>query len=157
MGKSVSKFVWHDVMTTDVDAAEDFYAKVVGWQMKDSGMDGPRYTLLMDGERMAGGIMPTPDDASDVPPMWMGYIGVDDIDAKAKELEAAGGTVHRGPQDIPGIGRFFVQSALNRDYTLVMGTVVVIAIFVVLFNLVVDLLYAWLDPRVRVGRGEGGR
>ena len=108
MGKSVSKFVWHDVMTTDVDAAEDFYAKVVGWQMKDSGMDGPRYTLLMDGERMAGGIMPTPDDASDVPPMWMGYIGVDDIDAKAKELEAAGGTVHRGPQDIPGIGRFAV-------------------------------------------------
>ncbi|HUG60966.1 MAG TPA: oligopeptide ABC transporter permease OppB [Methylomirabilota bacterium] len=50
---------------------------------------------------------------------------------------------------IPGIGRFFVQSALNRDYTLVMGTVVVIAIFVVIFNLVVDLAYAWLDPRVR--------
>jgi oligopeptide transport system permease protein len=50
---------------------------------------------------------------------------------------------------IPGIGRLFVQSALNRDYTLVMGTVVVIAIFVVLFNLLVDLAYAWLDPRVR--------
>lgn len=51
---------------------------------------------------------------------------------------------------IPGIGRFFVQSALNRDYTLVMGTVVVIAIFVVVFNMIVDLLYAWLDPRVRL-------
>jgi oligopeptide transport system permease protein len=51
---------------------------------------------------------------------------------------------------IPGIGRFFVQSALNRDYTLVMGTVVVIAVFVVLFNLLVDLAYAWLDPRVRL-------
>jgi oligopeptide transport system permease protein len=51
---------------------------------------------------------------------------------------------------IPGIGRFFVQSALNRDYTLVMGTVVVIAVFVVVFNLVVDLAYAWLDPRVRL-------
>lgn len=50
---------------------------------------------------------------------------------------------------IPGIGRFFVQSALNRDYTLVMGTVVVIAVFVVFFNLLVDLAYAWLDPRVR--------
>jgi oligopeptide transport system permease protein len=50
---------------------------------------------------------------------------------------------------IPGIGRFFVQSALNRDYTLVMGTVVVIAVFVVVFNLLVDLAYAWLDPRVR--------
>ncbi|MDD7909238.1 MULTISPECIES: oligopeptide ABC transporter permease OppB [Pseudovibrio] len=50
---------------------------------------------------------------------------------------------------IPGIGRYFVQGALNRDYTLVMGTVVVVACFVILFNLIVDLLYAVLDPRVR--------
>ncbi|NCO15724.1 MAG: ABC transporter permease subunit [Alphaproteobacteria bacterium] len=50
---------------------------------------------------------------------------------------------------IPGVGRYFVQGALGRDYTLVMGTVVVIAVFVILFNLVVDLLYALLDPRVR--------
>lgn len=52
---------------------------------------------------------------------------------------------------IPGIGRYFVQGALNRDYTLVMGTVVIVAVFVVLFNLVVDLLYALVDPRVRYG------
>lgn len=50
---------------------------------------------------------------------------------------------------LPGIGRYFVQGALNRDYTMVMGTVVVVAVFVVLFNLIVDLLYAALDPRVR--------
>jgi oligopeptide transport system permease protein len=50
---------------------------------------------------------------------------------------------------IPGIGRYFVQGALGRDYTLVMGTVVVIAVFVVLFNLLVDLAYALIDPRVR--------
>lgn len=51
--------------------------------------------------------------------------------------------------NLPGIGRFFVQGALNRDYTLVMGTVVIVAVFVVVFNLIVDLLYALLDPRVR--------
>ncbi|MBA5778185.1 oligopeptide ABC transporter permease OppB [Stappia sp. F7233] len=50
---------------------------------------------------------------------------------------------------IPGIGRYFVQGALNRDYTLVMGTVVVVAVFVIVFNLIVDLVYALLDPRVR--------
>jgi oligopeptide transport system permease protein len=50
---------------------------------------------------------------------------------------------------IPGVGRYFVDAALNRDYTLVMGTVVVIAIFVIVFNLAVDLLYAVIDPRVR--------
>lgn len=50
---------------------------------------------------------------------------------------------------LPGIGRYFVQGALNRDYTLVMGTVIIVAVFVVVFNLIVDLLYAALDPRVR--------
>jgi oligopeptide transport system permease protein len=49
---------------------------------------------------------------------------------------------------IPGIGRYFVQSALNRDYTMVLGTVIVFSSLLVAFNLVVDLLYAWLDPRV---------
>ena len=50
---------------------------------------------------------------------------------------------------IPGVGRYFVDAALNRDYTLVMGTVVVIAVFIIVFNLIVDLLYAVIDPRVR--------
>ena len=50
---------------------------------------------------------------------------------------------------LPGIGRYFVTGALNRDYTLVMGTVVIVAVFVIVFNLIVDVLYAVLDPRVR--------
>jgi oligopeptide transport system permease protein len=50
---------------------------------------------------------------------------------------------------VPGIGRYFVEAALNRDYTLVMGTVVVVAVFVLFFNLIVDILYAVIDPRVR--------
>lgn len=50
--------------------------------------------------------------------------------------------------NVPGIGRFFVQSALNRDYTLVMGTVLFIAALIIVANLIVDILYAYLDPRV---------
>jgi oligopeptide transport system permease protein len=50
---------------------------------------------------------------------------------------------------LPGVGRYFVEGALNRDYTLVMGTVVLVAVFVLLFNLIVDILYALIDPRVR--------
>lgn len=50
---------------------------------------------------------------------------------------------------IPGIGRYFVTAALNRDYTLVMGTVIFFAVLIILFNLLVDLLYGALDPRVR--------
>jgi oligopeptide transport system permease protein len=50
---------------------------------------------------------------------------------------------------IPGVGRYFIDAALNRDYTLVMGTVVMIAVFTIVFNLIVDVLYAVVDPRVR--------
>ena len=50
---------------------------------------------------------------------------------------------------LPGVGRYFVEGALNRDYTLVMATVVLVAMFVMVFNLIVDILYAALDPRVR--------
>jgi oligopeptide transport system permease protein len=50
---------------------------------------------------------------------------------------------------IPGMGRYFVDAALGRDYTLVMGTVIIVAGAVLLFNLIVDLILAWLDPRVR--------
>jgi oligopeptide transport system permease protein len=50
---------------------------------------------------------------------------------------------------LPGVGRYFVEGALNRDYTLVMGTVVMVAVFVMAFNLLVDIVYAILDPRVR--------
>ena len=50
---------------------------------------------------------------------------------------------------LPGVGQLFVKDALNRDYMVVMGTVVLVAVFITLFNLLVDLAYAWLDPRVR--------
>ena len=50
---------------------------------------------------------------------------------------------------IPGIGRYFVQAALNRDYTLVLGVVVFYGGIIVLFNLAVDLVYGLLDPKVR--------
>jgi len=50
---------------------------------------------------------------------------------------------------LPGVGRYFVQGAINRDYTLVMGMVVFYASLILLLNLVVDLLYGWLDPRIR--------
>jgi oligopeptide transport system permease protein len=50
---------------------------------------------------------------------------------------------------LPGVGRYFVLGALNRDYTLVMGTVVLISVFIVVLNLLVDIIYAFVDPRVR--------
>lgn len=51
---------------------------------------------------------------------------------------------------LPGIGRFFVTGALNRDYTLVLGITILYGTLIILFNLLADLCYAWLDPRVRL-------
>jgi oligopeptide transport system permease protein len=50
---------------------------------------------------------------------------------------------------LPGMGRHLVQGALNRDYTLVMGMVIVYALLMIVLNLLADLAYAWLDPRIR--------
>jgi oligopeptide transport system permease protein len=50
---------------------------------------------------------------------------------------------------IPGLGSYFVQGALNRDYTLVMGVVIFYGIVIIVLNFIVDLLYAWLNPRIR--------
>ena len=50
---------------------------------------------------------------------------------------------------VPGMGRFFVTSVTNRDYPVIMGTILLYAAFLVLANLVVDVVYAWLDPRIR--------
>jgi oligopeptide transport system permease protein len=50
---------------------------------------------------------------------------------------------------LPGLGQLIVNGAINRDYTLVLGLVVLTTVVAVLFNLLVDLAYAWLDPRIR--------
>jgi oligopeptide transport system permease protein len=50
----------------------------------------------------------------------------------------------------PGIGRYFVEAALNRDYTLVMGVVVVYAALIIALNFLADIAYGLLDPRVRL-------
>jgi ABC-type dipeptide/oligopeptide/nickel transport system permease component len=51
---------------------------------------------------------------------------------------------------IPGMGRYFVTSVTNRDFTVVMGTILLYAGFLVLANMLVDIVYAWLDPRIRL-------
>jgi len=50
---------------------------------------------------------------------------------------------------IPGLGKLIVNGASNRDYTLVLGLVVLVTVMAVLLNLIVDLMYAWLDPKIR--------
>lgn len=107
---AANTFVWYELMTSDLDAAEKFYGDVVGWSMKDAGMPGMRYTLAQVGESSVAGLMKIPQDASDAGarPGWIGYVGVDDVDAYAARVKAKGGQIHREPADIPGVGRFAI-------------------------------------------------
>ncbi|MEI3412934.1 MAG: ABC transporter permease subunit [Blautia sp.] len=54
---------------------------------------------------------------------------------------------------MPGLGRYFVQSIQNRDYPVIMGTTIFLAAFIILMNLVVDLLYKVADPRISLTKG----
>ena len=110
MSQYHGKFIWYDVMTTDTRAAESFYRKAFGWSAKDAGAGGRPYTLFSAGSVDVGGLMPIPDEAKkkDVPPCWTGYIAVDDVDGYAARVKKAGGRLHRGPEDIPGVGRYAV-------------------------------------------------
>jgi oligopeptide transport system permease protein len=56
---------------------------------------------------------------------------------------------------IPGLGRFYVQAAFNRDYTMILGATVFLATLIVVFNLLSDILAAWMNPRLRSQYGEG--
>jgi uncharacterized protein len=110
MTDSKPRFAWYELMTSDQDAAEAFYRAVVGWKMVDAGQPGMRYTIVSAGERAMGGLTALLAEAAaaGVRPGWLGYIGVPDTDGAAKRIVEAGGAIHRGPDDIPNIGRFAV-------------------------------------------------
>ncbi len=98
--------VWYELSTSDVDAAQRFYQKVIGWTVADSGMAGLDYRLASVGAAMVAGMMVPPMEG--VPPWWAIYFAVDDCDKAAATLTAAGGKVHVPPTDIPGVGRFAI-------------------------------------------------
>ena len=64
-----------------------------------------------------------------------------------------GGFVVEKVFSIPGLGRYFVSSIQNRDYPIIMGTTIFLAAFIILMNLVVDLLYKLVDPRINLSKG----
>lgn len=99
--------IWYELMTTDADGAQKFYADVVGWSIAPSGMEGiGDYRILTapDGQGV-GGLMTLPDGAP-MKPGWFCYIGVQDVDGTAEKIKSLSGSVHMGPQDIAGVGRF---------------------------------------------------
>jgi predicted enzyme related to lactoylglutathione lyase len=109
------RFVWYELLTTNPAGAREFYSKVVGWTPKDAEMPGMEYWLFNMGDAMIAGVMDLPEQARSMgaPPFWMGYVAVDDVDASAAAVTAAGGSIRMPAADIPNVGRFAVIADPN--------------------------------------------
>ncbi|HEY1364584.1 MAG TPA: VOC family protein [Xanthobacteraceae bacterium] len=110
MISSHGRFVWYELATIDTEAAKAFYADVVGWGTQDASVPGASYTLFTAGGAPVSGLIPLPEQAikMGLRPSWLGYVGVDDVDAAAERIRHLGGVVHVPPQDVPNISRVSV-------------------------------------------------
>jgi predicted enzyme related to lactoylglutathione lyase len=105
------RFVWHELMTTDPVAAQDFYTKVIGWgtQKFEGATDGD-YTMWMAGDIPVGGVAKLPEQAAAMgaPPNWLAYVEVPDVDDTVSLAEKLGAKVLAPAQNIPDVGRFCI-------------------------------------------------
>jgi uncharacterized protein len=103
------RFVWYELMTTDVAAAKAFYAKVVGWDAQDASTPDLAYTVLSAGMIPVSGLMELPADARKLgaTPRWMAYVGVLNVNATVERIVRLGGAVYVPPTDT-NIGRISV-------------------------------------------------
>ncbi len=110
MVDSHGRFVWYELMTTDMEAAKAFYTSVVGWGTQDVSMPGMPYTLFTVAGSSVSGLMRLPEDAKKIGERssWIGYVGVSNVDATAERIKRLGGAVHVPPRNILNISRFSV-------------------------------------------------
>lgn len=101
--------IWNELATRDTDAAVDFYGDVLGWSGETADMDGARYTTFQVGDRPVAGMLAMGEEWGDVPPHWMTYFAVSDVDATVAKVTELGGAVMVPPTDM-AVGRFAVVS-----------------------------------------------
>jgi uncharacterized protein len=108
--ESHGRFVWYELTTTDLAAATAFYTKVMGWGAWDASVPGKPYILFGDGKSAISGLVRLAEDARQMgaQPIWVGYVGVDDVDATADRITRLGGAVHVPPTDASDISRFSI-------------------------------------------------
>ena len=98
---------WVELGTTDPDAARSFYQALFGWEPIEVPMpDGSPYTLFQQDDQSVGGVYElSAEMQAGVPPHWMLYTAVEDVDATAERAKAQGGTVVVEPMSVPNVGR----------------------------------------------------
>ena len=94
---------WHELMTTDAEAAMKFYSELFGWKPTETMDMGPMGKYYMFGRSFPlGGMMNKPPELAQVPPNWGIYFRVPEINAAAERVKTNGGQVLNGPMEVPG-------------------------------------------------------
>lgn len=106
--KKQGSISWTELSTNDPDAARKFYSEAFGWDYQEFKMPETEYHVIKSGGREVGGIMKMPPQAGDVPPFWLSYVTVDNVDETAKRIESLGGKIVCPPMDIKDVGRMIV-------------------------------------------------
>jgi len=106
----VGKFVWYDLVTHDVDAAERFYGQLFGWQFHDDDQDRRYITIVHNGRPIGGLARVEREAATDNVAQWVSWLSVADVDRATQQVEEAGGAVLRDPREAPNRGRFALVS-----------------------------------------------
>jgi uncharacterized protein len=105
-------FSWQELMTTDIEAAKEFYGTVVGWTFETDSSSGMEYTVVKAGDTKVAGFLDRKDAMVDnkesIPPHWGAYITVTDINASVSLVAEHGGNVIVPVTPIPNIGAFAV-------------------------------------------------
>ena len=98
------------MVSKDVETSKAFYKDVIGWDYDPMPMPNGTYNIAKapGAETPSGGMFQMPDEWGDMPPHWVAYICVDDVDAAVGKTEASGGSVLEKPFDVPGIGRIAI-------------------------------------------------
>ena len=100
---------WNELASRDAGVAGNFYSELFGWKATEQEMEGiGKYTMFMNGDARAAGMLQMDEDFGDLPSHWMVYFSVDDCDARAEQTGQLGGKVSVPPTDIPTVGRFSV-------------------------------------------------
>lgn len=108
MGTLQGSWVWYELITPDPGAAKAFYEAVVGWSMTTGHGEDNNYGFITNADGgMTGGVVQLDQAKASIGarPSWLGYIGVDDVDASVAAIEQAGGKTLQAAADIPMAGR----------------------------------------------------
>ena len=95
-------------MTGDTAKAKNFYGELLGWQAHDLDMGEVVCTIFKNGERDVAGMLQTPQGQENIPPHWMSYIAVSDLEEKQQQAVSLGATLVVPAKEVPGAGKFCV-------------------------------------------------